>query len=507
MINSLKKILQKTIHCPPPISKEQLKLQQEQFFRECMARNTGSWLTKESWIDDHEIYHQPLHKIIALLWLYDYQRLKPFIDQWVLTKEKPLYFGRTSWTSDGNNGGKDIPITKTSLKYGEQRAIKNTLCSIIFELWGKFLLQGKALVLSGGFDGERWYISWIINHTSGYFGDLVRYPSKEILAEPDRTTKKQMILSDLRANDTNITSLHGVPTRPLELIEYVVQEDLALAQKTFGQVTYVSIGGWPPLDYKVRYKNLFDSLWATHPIAFTNNHNATEWFFGSQQRNFTDLSFHWMVPHIWGNRFGYIPLDKRNGEHTDLSYLIWLHEVLPTIEYVQIILNDRIPVPYIIKDIVVFNTEGEYLVTGRVGMASNIANEHIEQKHILECLKDLNKTHQRLSEYFALAGMELTKDNKLLFHWIIEKWSDSLNTGVLGEGEIEERIHHRFVQHHEQYRIFAWRWKIIGCKVTFFDQWEIIQQLGKQGRRHAQSKIPHIGNENYTLIQKLRKQY
>jgi hypothetical protein len=34
-----------------------------------------------------------------------------------------------------------------------------------------------------------------------------------------------------------------------------------------------------------------------------------------------------------------------------------MHEVTPGIEYVQIVVNDRIPVPYIVKDIVEFNSD------------------------------------------------------------------------------------------------------------------------------------------------------
>jgi hypothetical protein len=53
-------------------------------------------------------------------------------------------------------------------------------------------------------------------------------------------------------------------------------------------------------------------------------------------------------------------------------------------------------------------------------MASNIANEHIEQKHILECLQSLHKQYPDYSDYFAIAGMELTESNALIFHRIIE---------------------------------------------------------------------------------------
>lgn len=505
MIDGLKKIFQRAIDCKIPEWKEELQKQQEWFFFDCIKSNIWWLLYNDLGVDLSTIADIDIKSVLSLIWLWDYTRIKPYIDSQSLTIEKPLYIWRTSGTSDGNNGGKDIPITMLSLEYGEQKAIKNTLCSVVFEQWGWFLLKGKALVLSGSFDGERWYISGIINHHSGYFGDLVTYPSKEILAETDRSNKKRIIFQDMCDNDILITSIHGVPTRPLELIDDSIHKDPNRAKKIFAWISYVSIGGWPPLEYKKSYKELFQSIGIEKDIAFTNNHNATEWFFASQQRNFTDLWFHRMRPHIRGNRFGFIeysridfsqPLDRF------LSEIILLHEVVPWVEYLQIILNHRIPVPYILKDLVVFNDQWEYLVTGRVGMASNIANEHIEQKHILTCLSDLHDTFPFLSDYMTIAGMELTKDHKLIFHWLIESWS----IWLLDNQTLAGLIHQRFIDHHEQYAGFITRGKILWCHVTLVPDGSIIQALKKLGRRHEQSKIPHINDRNYQeLILPIRK--
>lgn len=515
MISWLKRIVQHAIDCKHPEWVIEMQKQQERFFRDCILRNIGSWLY------DCGISFE-IEKILSVrgickqIWLFDYAKLKPYIDSETLTAEKPLYMGHTSGTSDGNKGGKDVPITKLSLENGEQKAMKNTLCSVVFDFGWRFLVKGRALTLSGWFDGKGWYISGIIKHHSGYFGDLLTYPSKVILAESDRTKKKQYILADLRDNEVKITSIHGVPTWPLELLQYIIKEDIDLARKVFADIAYISIGWWPALDYKKRYKNLFESIGITQEIAFTNNHNATEWFYGSQQRNFTDLDFHWMRPHIRWNWFAYIPLscfDTMTLWHYDTKILwniIWIHEVVPGVEYVQIVVNDRIPVPYIVKDIVEFNNDWEYIVTWRIGMASNVANEHIEQKHILECLSDLHAKYPECSDFFAIAGMELTESNTLIFHRIIELkdvemwYAKSLNlpqSHNLPESHIiEDFIHSWFKEHHEQYAGFVIKWKIIWVRARMVWPGQIKQYLQKSGRWHEQSKIPHIGNENYGNI-------
>lgn len=499
MIDELKKIFQRTIDCKIPEWKKELQQQQEWFFFDCIKPNIGWSLHNDLGINSWMIDHTDVKSILSLIWLWDYARIKPYIDLQMLTVEKPLYIWRTSGTSDGNNGGKDIPITQLSLEYGEQKAIKNTLCSVLFEQWGGFLFKWKALVLSGAFDGKKWYISGIINCHSGYFGDLITYPPKTILAESNRSLKKKIILDDMRKNDILITSIHGVPTRPLELIHFIIQEDRELAKKIFSWITYISIGGGPPLQYKKYYADMFKSLWVTKEIAFTNNHNATEWFFASQQRNLLDTWFHWMVPHIRGNRFWCIEYSIIDFSQP-LSKYVWnilfLHQVVPGVEYLLVVLNHRIPVPYIIKDRVIFNDQWEYMVTGRVGMASNIANEHIEQKHILTCLADLHADFPFLSDYMAIAGMELTSDHILIFHWIIE----SSSLWYIDHQALAGLIHQWFIDHHEQYAGFVARGKIRWCIVTSLPNGGIIEWLKKLGRRHEQSKIPTITDHNYQEI-------
>lgn len=85
--------------------------------------------------------------------------------------------------------------------------------------------------------------------------------------------------------------------------------------------------------------------------------------------------------------------------HLDLykPTIYTLDQVEPDTDYIQITLNHRIPVPYIVKDIVRFSSDRNYIVSWRIGMSSNIANEHIEQKHILDCLSDIRSIFPALS--------------------------------------------------------------------------------------------------------------
>lgn len=141
-------------------------------------------------------YAHIVPSVISRLGLNYYKDISDYIISVWLTKEKPLYMGRTSGTSDGNNGGKDIPVTATSLDILERDAIWNTLyCVAQFDLKniGK-VLSGKALILSASFDGYRGYISGIIRHNAKSFADRIVYPSHDINKITDIEDKKKAIL-------------------------------------------------------------------------------------------------------------------------------------------------------------------------------------------------------------------------------------------------------------------------------------------------------------------------
>lgn len=498
----------------PPINDEDIGIQQDNLLQEYSNHHNNSlFFSEHGW--NHTLFQwlcnmkERMQYCIETLWLSDYSSISHYINTGTLTIEKPLYMGRTSWTSDGNTGGKDIPITKLSLDTGEVPGMKHILWHIIPHIWLKPIILGKALVLSASCDGYQGYISWIIRHYTHLISNSVSFPSSDRLMISDWSEKKQICLQTIKEQWITLTSCHGVPCWPLELLDDLIQYDPLCARKTLRDFCYVSIWWWPPLEYKQRFKKLLESIDLHQSLYAVNNHTATEWFFGSQMRNFTDLEFHWMKPYIRGNRFGYIDystIDSTQPLNVQSLNVIPLGEVKPGIEYLQVTINHRIPVPYVIKDLVTFNEHGEYLVTGRMGMASNVANEHIEQKHILNCLKDLRHNYQWLSTYFALAGMELTDDHKLIFHRLIEYDKLSDNQIIYNTSDISKHIHHRFIAHHEQYRNFATKGKIISCQVTLLSTGSLINSLTKLWRRHGQSKIPHIGNSNYReLIVPIRK--
>ena len=487
-----------------PLGRDKIATQQRDFLLDCLYDHLWSGIYNDRGFDkelyrtlEDMDYQDIINSVTKTFGLNYYKDISPYIISGSLTKEPPIYIGRTSGTSDGNNGGKDIPVTATSLDTLERDAIRNTLYCLTqydMKIISK-IFAGKALTLTAWFDGYRGYISGIMRQGAKSFTHRLLYPSMDINQIVDIQTKKEAILADLSSRQYKISSAHGVATWPLEVLSYITDKDPDLARQLLSNFTYASIWWWPPLDYKHQYQRLLDQLGIKKSILATNNHNATEWFFGSQLSNFGDLDYHWMTPHIYGNWFWYIRYADYLYMNDSIPYIYTLDQVEPDTEYVQITLNHRIPVPYIIKDIVKFDADHNYIVSWRVGMASNIANEHIEQKHILDCLSYLHDHFPMISDYHAVTGLEMMDDHKMRLHILIESYDLTID-----KDKLSDEVHEWFISHHEQYAWFVKKWKIIWSVVYLIPTSTLVDHLRSVGKRHEQSKIPHIWDTNYPDI-------
>ena len=145
-----------------PINSIALAKQQQDFLINCIEDNLGSKIYNNLKLtyDAVNVWkgYSPVNLIesmTALLGINQYQDIVTYIDEGGLTREEPIYIGRTSGTSDGNTGGKNIPITEKSLEMGEKDAMKNTLMLVVKKTGIKNIAFGKAMVMSASFDGKK----------------------------------------------------------------------------------------------------------------------------------------------------------------------------------------------------------------------------------------------------------------------------------------------------------------------------------------------------------------
>ena len=123
-----------------PTDSAALAKQQYEFLIDCIEDNLRSKIYNDLKLTQKVLYDRQgdnkssadvVQTMVAFLGINRYQDIVSYIEEGGMTREEPLYIGRTSGTSDGNTGGKNIPITATSLEIGEKYAMRNTLLQVI----------------------------------------------------------------------------------------------------------------------------------------------------------------------------------------------------------------------------------------------------------------------------------------------------------------------------------------------------------------------------------------
>ncbi len=431
--------------------------------------------------------------------------------KWITAEEADLHI-KTSGTSDAQQWGKLIPTQRDSLE-ADRQAIKRTLSCYLDENPSSKVFLPYSFALTAPFDKVRneWYISGALRETNKIAG-LVMFPSQDILRISDNQEKKEQIVAELLEKVPSLRSIHGVPAWPLGILDDIIEQDSEKAKKILHALEYVSIGGGAPHDFKQQYEKRLRKIWLTHDLYGSNNHNASEWFFGAQVRKFWDLEFQAMAPFYQSNFFLFVPEEKYiqwKSEEIDSRELILtsmlLHEVESEKIYFLLFANDRIPWLYDIKDKVKFLTQEwanplEYEVVGRLSMSSNIINEHLESDIIQQVLSNLIDEWFELDRDAFVAGMELNQGKTAAtFHILIEG-------APLGESKLQhlkKRFDSLLWDYNGHWKSFRENnTRITNCCLVIKPQGYIRETMMKIWLGHEQSKIPFLSDGNYEVIVK-----
>ena len=500
-----------------PLEKEDIFLTQKNVMQRLLIHYASSPLYRNLHLKQEKIKHYNSHQLKEYLASYrivDYGAdILSLVEQgsWI-TASKPDLHIKTSGTSDAQQWGKLIPAQRSSF-HNERQAIQRTLAYYLKENPQSKVFLPYSFVLSAPFDTSKriGYISGAMRY-GNKFVESTLLPSSSVLRTLTNQEKKEKIIQELCHKKPNIRSFHGVPARPLWVIDELIERDAQIARQILSRLEYISIGWWTPQDYKLQYKKRLESLWLRQKLYGSNNHNASEGFFGAQTRNFEDLSFHAMVPLYRSNFFLFVGKEEyqqRKSWQRSTSDMIMmshlLHEVQSDQEYFMLFANDRIPRLYDIKDKVKFSSWKvwdplEYEVVGRYSMSSNIMNEHIESDVLQQVISELDEQWYQLNAQAFVAGMEVNEaKTSAQFHIIIE-WA------ITSDKEIEQLTRDFDVllgKKNEQRKFFRERnTRITDCHVVIVADWFIRSTMMILGLWHEQSKIPYLSDWNYESIVK-----
>lgn len=311
--------------------------------------------------------------------LHRYEDLLPYFQAILQGKSSVLWPGRVSWLAKSSGSTDDrskyIPITRESLYQCHFKAAKDVLALYLFHHPSSRIFSGKGFVLGGSsalHPASRFVrtgdLSAVLLHNSPWYSRWIRTPSNAIALMDDWEEKLEALIRILPRQ--NITSLSGVPSWMLALLERILEAE--------GKENFASI--WPRLElyihgavhfapYRDRFRKIFEGL----NVAFLETYNASEGFFALQdQPGKEDLLL--LLDH--GIFYEFVPLEELNSNSPRTFHL---GEVEKERQYAMVISTNGGLWRYIIGDTIRFTELYPFRIriTGRTRHFINVFGEEL----------------------------------------------------------------------------------------------------------------------------------
>ncbi len=400
------------------------------------------------------------------------------------------WFAKSSGTT--NSKSKFIPLSSEALEDCHYKAGKDMLSLYYNNNEDSQLLTGKSLRLGGSNE--------LYNKNDSYFGDLSSIiiqnlpfwaefsstPSNKTSLMPEWETKMKAIVAE--SISEKVTSLAGVPSWMLVLLQNVLKET---NKKTISQV-------WPDAEVYFHggvsfkpYRELYKGLFTKKDFRYYEIYNASEGFFGIQDRNHSDEL---LLMLDYGIFYEFIPI---KGDKEDDSDIIPLSEVALNTNYSIVITTNGGLWRYKIGDTIQFTSLSPYRiqVTGRTKHFINVFGEELIIDNAEKALERVSaKTKSIISNYTA-GPIFMEKDSQGAHEWIIEfeKEPENLNrfSSLLDEALQEENSDYE-AKRYKNMTLHSL--KVHKAKKGLFYEW-----LSKKGKLGGQHKVPRLSNSREIL--------
>jgi hypothetical protein len=355
----------------------------------------------------------------------NYENLYPYIDRILKGEQNILWPSPISWfaKSSGttNDRSKFIPVSREALKYCHFRGGLDMLSLYLNKYPDSKILSGRGLVIGGSHQVNQFSNS----SAKSFYGDLSaviisnlplwtqyrKTPVKSV-ALMNEWEKKIEMMASLTAKD-NVTSIFGVPTWTVVLIQKILEKNKA--------ENILEI--WPNLEAFFHgavsftpYEALFRELIPGDKMHYIETYNASEGFFAIQdQDNSKDL----LLMLDYGIFYEFIPaelVDTENPPAVDLS------GVKTGVNYAMVISTNGGLWRYKIGDTVKFVSKDPYRlrITGRTKHFINAFGEELIVENAEQGIAEACKSTGAIIGDYTAAPRYLDQEHKGGHEWIIE---------------------------------------------------------------------------------------
>ncbi|HUH45922.1 MAG TPA: GH3 auxin-responsive promoter family protein, partial [Arenibacter sp.] len=353
--------------------------------------------------------------------LVSYEEIEPIIErsrrgeQNIFWPTAIKWFAKSSGTTNAKS--KFIPVSTEALEDCHYKSGKDLLCLYLNNNENSQLFTGKSLRLGGSkelyqdngtFFGD---LSAILIDNMPFWAELSSTPSNKVSLMSEWETKLRAIIQE--SIQENVTSLAGVPSWMLVLLNNVIEET---GKEHLFQV-------WENLEVYFHggvsfnpYVDQYAALLPRKNFNYYEIYNASEGFFAIQDRNNADDL---LLMLDYGIFYEFIPMDIY-GTAEETTIPLW--KVKLGTNYAIVITTNAGLWRYKIGDTVRFTSIHPYRirVTGRTKHHINVFGEELIIENAEEALRQIcKKTGAEIKDY-TVAPIFMVGKEKGAHEWIIE---------------------------------------------------------------------------------------
>lgn len=350
-----------------------------------------------------------------------YEQLFPYIERMLKGEQNLLWPTKIEWFSKSsgttNDRSKFIPVSYEALEETHNRCGKDMISLYISHFKPDTnVFEGKSLAIGGTHTPNPYNpttrvgdVSAIIVQNLPMWAEYSRAPSREIFMQPKWEDKIEGMLATCA--DENITSLSGVPTWMVVVLQKMLERTLKNHIKEV----------WPNLELFMHgavsfapYKEIFQRL--CPDILYLELYNASEGFFGVQDRkNADDMLL--MLDH--GVFYEFIPMEEFGKEYPTA---LTLDKVEEGKNYALVISTNAGLWRYLIGDTIRFTSVKPYRfkITGRTKHFINAFGEELVVENAdIAIAEACKQTHSVIRDYTA-APIFMQQGQQGGHEWLIE---------------------------------------------------------------------------------------
>lgn len=493
-------VIKKRIHQIDLFRKYPIEVQHE-LFAELLANGSQTEFGKKHIghsIKDHDDFLRsvPLHS---------YEDLIPWIKRSMEGEQSVLWPGETKWFAKSSGTTSDrsklIPVTRESLENCHYKGGKDLLAMYYDNFPNRKLYNGKHLIVGGSaqvnqLSSDSYFgdLSAIIVKNLPWWAEIRRTPAKEIALLSQWEEKIERMAQSTIKEDVYIIA--GVPSWTMVLANRVLE---ITGKSNLKEV-------WPNLELFMHggvsfepYKQEFERLIPDPGMNYVETYNASEGFFGIQDR--TD-SKDLLLMLDYGIYYEFIPMSDFRG--TDSTVVLPLEEVETDVNYAVVITTNGGLWRYILGDTIRFTSAHPYRfrITGRTKSFINAFGEELIVENADKAITHASQLTDAVVRDYTAAPIFLTDQTSGGHEWLIE-FAKQPNDPLRFRRLLDEKLRELNSDYDaKRYHDFIMKEPIIRILPNgSFDQW-----LKSHGKLGGQNKVPRLSNDRGILEQLLLAQ-